>query len=255
MRPLLKPLLVSRGLPVDDDVILLWCMAMRDLSQSEVQDAILGFVQNSTEFPTPAAVRKFAGPRGLADSERAKLAWGQVRTAIRQHGGYQSVDFEDRIVNAVIREMGGWNQLCESSVDEMVWREKDFIRLYEAVAKSGVGDASALPGLCEASNVKAGLPMPEPCRVGARLPEHVAAGALPVTERQSVPRLEQRPAVRNLIEGLRDVRDGQPETSALPKAELTPEEICERVAEQKRKLTEWENQERQFAETCREAVA
>lgn len=251
IQPMLQPLLVSRGLPVNKDLVKLWCIGFDGLSVAEVNAAIAGFVQQSTEFPTPAAVRKFAGPRGLSDESRAVTAWGQVLEQIRKVGGYASVDFEDRITNAVIREMGGWVALCDTESAEMVWRQKEFERLYAIVAKTAVGDASPLRGIIDRTNAKLGYDAKAPVEVPARLPQHATAGRI---ERQEpAPRIEAPKAVYvgNLLAEQLSA-DRAPETPALPRVELTQEERAAWVEDQKRKLQQWEQAGETFKAMCRE---
>ncbi len=165
--------------------MLQWIESLDDLTDDEFCTALKRFSRESKDFPSPAAVRSFAGSVGLSDSDRATIAWAKVRESIRKVGGYATVTFDDPLITASIREMGGWVQLCETNTDDLKWREQDFRRIYGAIAKAGIGDASPLAGICERTNAKLGYAPQEPAVVvETGLPLHPAAPALPVTERE-----------------------------------------------------------------------
>lgn len=181
----------SRGIRMEPEGMLTWIEALDDLTDDEFCTALKRFSRESKEFPSPAAVRQFAGLVALPDADRATVAWAKVRESMRKVGGYATVKFDDPLITAAIREMGGWVQLCETTLDDMKWREQDFRKLYGVVAKSGLGDASPLPGICDRTNAKLGYEPQEPAvAVETGLTVHPMAAALPVVEREPM-RLEQ----------------------------------------------------------------
>ena len=78
-------------------------------------------------MPKPAEV-----VRALQGDSRTQglQAWTKVAQAIREVGSYASVVFDDPLIHAVIRDMGGWITLCEVKIDELPFREKDFVVRY-----------------------------------------------------------------------------------------------------------------------------
>jgi len=178
-RRILEAFLISRSQKVTADSLRLWVDALIDLPFSNIELAIRRFNRESTEFPTPAALRKYAGVSDvLNDEERAQIAWNSVREAMRKIGAYKSVNFSDRLVNAVIREMGGWVRLCETESDSIQWKEKEFIKKYQMISRTGFGDASPLPGLEEKHNRALGIAYHEQKTIDCRLPEHDMAPRL-----------------------------------------------------------------------------
>ena len=59
--------------------------------------------------------------------------------------------FGDPIIHAVIQFMGGWPTTGDWLEDEMVWKQKEFERLY-AVIKARGSDMIYLPGIIELQN-------------------------------------------------------------------------------------------------------
>lgn len=210
----LSAFLDSRGIRMKAEGMLQWIESLDDLTDDDFCTALKRFSRESKEFPSPAAVRQFAGAVALPDVDRATIGWAAVRKAMRDHGGYVTVKFDDPLITATIRDMGGWVQLCETNTEDMKWREQDFRRIYAAIAKSGIGDASPLPGICERTNAKLGYDAQEPpVSVATGLPVHPAAPALPVVEREPK-RLESHYGqIVNgaLVDHVREVIDAKPE--------------------------------------------
>ena len=80
--------------------------------------------------------------------------WEFVKKAIMDHGAYRSLSFDDPIINHIIlRYFDGWESLCQTLMDELKWKEKDFIKYYIALKKVGVDSGiEYLPGISDRSN-------------------------------------------------------------------------------------------------------
>lgn len=178
------------------DQVDVWCEGLSDLTLPELKFALAKFNRESEAFPTIAAVRRFAGPKGLSDEQRASVAWDAVTAAIRDHGAYRSVDFSDRIINAVVRAYGGWERLCGEDLDQRTWNRKRFIEAYVTVSRTGIGNASPLPGIAEREN---GCAREKPLLIDCGLPAHAMQKRLAYTAPSETPRIAG-PAVRKLSE-------------------------------------------------------
>lgn len=164
------------------DVLRMWMQALKGLTPEQIRIAVERFNAECKEFPTIARLRSYApGGAALDDEQRAEVAWSTVLKAIRSIGAYDDVDFADRLVTVAIRGLGGWVVLCNSATDELVWKKKEFVSLYVAAARSGVGDATPLKGLY--SQTDGGL---RPAKlIGSSLPEHGIATRLEYREPRS----------------------------------------------------------------------
>lgn len=128
------------GKQLDAPVIELYWMGLNDLSDEEFKQALSRAARECKFMPAPAELRAFARqPRDLA--HEAAIAWAAVRKAIdRIDYTARSVDFGP-VVNACIRQLGGWDSLCNATVTDLdVWKPKEFYRLYEVFADKPVGD-------------------------------------------------------------------------------------------------------------------
>lgn len=109
-------------------------IALRDLEAAELATATARAVRERRFMPTPAELLELAGAGGPAALTAAMAhAWEAVRSAMDQHDYTTSVDFGP-LVNAVVRNLGGWQALCAKSLRDLVWVRKDFERVYEAFA-------------------------------------------------------------------------------------------------------------------------
>lgn len=184
---------IGRGLDRErvKGVMSMWIDAIGDLEIPVVVTAIRRFNAECRDYPTPARLRSFATTgAALGDNQRADVAWGHVLKTIRRVGAYESVDFDDKIINAAVRQIGGWRRVCDVETDKVEWMRKEFIGAYEAIARSGVGDGSHLLGICDSENIRDGYEASVPLGIDVGLPQHVAEK-----------RLERREPSRPAIEG------------------------------------------------------
>ncbi len=91
-------------------------------------------------------------------SNQATLAWLVVLETVKHVGHYQSVKFADPVIHGVIDAMGGWIRLAgDMTTDEEKWKQKEFEKLYEVLAKNPRDkNPEYLPGLIEINNAANG---------------------------------------------------------------------------------------------------
>lgn len=129
--------------------------------------------KNSSFFPKPGDLIREAV--GMPD-DQVEVAWHDVSNTIERIGPYSSVKFRDPIAMAVIRDMGGWPQLCDragKTYDAMTMVGHEFRRLYRHYLRSRqVPEISHLPGIQETENAARGFAefLPEPIETGRALP-------------------------------------------------------------------------------------
>lgn len=147
-------------------------MALEDLEIGAVRAAVRSAIRSCERMPTGSELRRLTGE--MTSDMRAVHAWGAVQRAIASKGAYVSVDFDDPVVNATVRNLGGWQKLCATSTDEAKWVRKDFERIYDALCSTGVTTEQAkyLTGIAERQNAAAGYEVQPPVRVMVGLPAH-----------------------------------------------------------------------------------
>jgi len=98
-------------------------------------------------FPKPADIARHLQTGDISTENKAELAWAQVIREIRVTGSYGSLRLDDKQALAAVKALGSWKQLCASTVDEMTWKKKEFMSMYETYEKTPLDMLpSSLPG-------------------------------------------------------------------------------------------------------------
>lgn len=145
-----------------------WWTTMQQFDLSAVQDALGRHAMNPDTgqfLPKPADVVKML--QG-STNDSALIAWTKVDRTVRMVGPYESVCFDDPLINGVLSEMGGWSELNRCSEEEWPFKRNEFVNRYR-----GYRMRSAIPqypthliGLAEADCARQGRPIPSPVLIG-----------------------------------------------------------------------------------------
>jgi len=87
--------------------------------------------------------------------DRAVKAWMAFENAVSRHGYIRSVDFDDKVINATVRALGGWEHCCGMPAAEFdTFLQKRFQDTYCALSRSGISGEQAEPllGWCDKQN-------------------------------------------------------------------------------------------------------
>jgi len=147
------------GKVASEQFLHVYWLALSDLDAAAFERGVTGALKASRFMPTPADIRLHSG--GLTSTARTSRAWDALILAIRKHGAYASVDFDDPAVNAAVRNLGGWQRLCSLDSEELSkWIRKDFAAAYEGYVQCGVpaDQGRYLVGIHEASSLAAPKP-------------------------------------------------------------------------------------------------
>src|SRR5262245_21150530 len=111
--------------------------ALRDLDEQQLGRATARALREHKYMPSAAALRELAGAAAPSVEVGAMIAWQAVRSAIDRHDYLvASIDFGP-LVNAVIRNLGGWDTMCRATLTELDnpgWLRKRFDEVYQAFA-------------------------------------------------------------------------------------------------------------------------
>lgn len=145
------------GKVIEGPALKLWGVILRDLSDHDFRVAVVEYCRRpgKTFMPSPGEILEAAKGN---EGDQAEALWMAVEAAIARHGRYASVSFHPA-ANAAIRSLGGWQKLCESTADEMVFRRKDFLTSVRTWLRHSPGEQGGhLVGLVEADHVRRQLP-------------------------------------------------------------------------------------------------
>ena len=117
----------------------LYCLALSDLTTEKLGNAFISMVRNRVykNFPQIAEIRQYATHTTENElDDRVVLAKQMLKNSLIRYGSYNSVEFEDKGIHAVIDFLDGWQKMCSMSSDEL---EKfltfEFAKIYKAYTR------------------------------------------------------------------------------------------------------------------------
>lgn len=184
----MRQLLPAQG-ELTDTGLALYARKISDIPLEAIDRAIDRALDVCEWFPGPAKLRELAGVPKPEDA--AVFAWDTAWGAISTVGAYRSVAFDDPLIAAAIRHLGGWEAFCRMTADEAPFRRRDFLAAYLACSRNGLtaDQASHLPGLHEASGRAI-----EPVRIGSDAPRLPPAEAARLAEARRLRSLPPAPS-------------------------------------------------------------
>lgn len=121
----------------------MWLFLLKDYSVQQTQAAALSVIR---KHGTEAVPYKTMPPFALMQKEldaltgavrgeeglklKARAEWGKLLTMIERYGSYREPDM-NRTTAYCVRSLGGWAQVCRWKMEELPFRERDFIQLWE----------------------------------------------------------------------------------------------------------------------------
>lgn len=149
------------GYKLTEDRIRWFDVALGDLPVENVMVALNRAALTCKFFPKPAELRELAGAvtGQLSLDEFATLAWNTVAKAISSVGYDLSVSFQDLVINATIRQLGGWSKIANTPAADLKWLKNDFIKTYTAMSKLQLSaqQTARLSGYAEMTNIANGF--------------------------------------------------------------------------------------------------
>lgn len=167
------------GRQATDVTFRAYIAGLEGLSVEQIETGVNRALRTCKFMPAPAELRELSGE--LKGQDRAVKAWLAFEKAVATIGGYKTVSFDDVVINAVVRSVGGWQHCCTMSPTEFdTFLRKKFIDAYDSLYRSGVGEeeAAPLPGEFDREN----------CRLGYE-PQEVKAIVTGLPPSQNAPRI------------------------------------------------------------------
>jgi len=144
--------------------ITLYWEALKDHRIDLISVAASEHVKHSQWMPKPSQFLDVLTKSDMNPEERATLAWGCVSRAAKSIGGYACVNFDDPIINATIRNQGGWSRICTQPAEHFEsFIRRQFIADYVVLCGASLSPEALLPlqGTFDKDNprqIKTGLP-------------------------------------------------------------------------------------------------
>lgn len=165
-RAAITALAVTFGKEATEELFDAYMFGLSDIGIEAIKSAAVAAIKQCEFMPKPVELRRLAGEQ--THEQRAIAAWGDVLRAVPR-GAYKHIDFGDPLINATVRNLGGWPTFVGRFTDEESekWVRLEFLKAYQAFASSGVdGEAcEPLPGLSQQTSVGGQLCAPVPLRI------------------------------------------------------------------------------------------
>ena len=116
-----------RGKPMSNAALKMYWLALADWSMADFRAAALHLLKTTQFMPTPYDFHQLR----KVDSSGID-AWAKVRAIIRTRRP-DDVTHIDPKTDRIVRAMGGYTQLGMTNTDDMHWREKRFLELWESL--------------------------------------------------------------------------------------------------------------------------
>ncbi len=125
------------GRAITDAMLDGYWLVLEDLSEGDLKGAARAAMSSPSRWmPTPGELRAYVRPPVSVETASA-LAWQAVRRAIDEYDYLvASIDFGP-LVNAVVRNLGGWDTMCKATLPELDnpgWLRKRFDEVYTALS-------------------------------------------------------------------------------------------------------------------------
>ena len=179
-------------------------VGLADLPAEAVEAAAMRALRSCKFVPSVAELREMCG--ALTLEQRSIRAWDALERAVREVGYYRSIVFDDPALQATVRNLGGWMQVCDVSASEnpddwSKWFRKDFERVYRSFAAGQVPAESLEPlvGFADQQNGFLGR------REGVKPPIEFKTGLPPLLGQSPVkqrPKLTQERAETRLTDSI-----------------------------------------------------
>jgi hypothetical protein len=174
-------------------------LGLADLSAGQVTWAATQALTKCRFMPPPAELREMLF---VKTEDRAVKAWLAFERAVVHHGYLRSVTFDDVVINATVRALGGWEACCGMDANQFdTFLQKRFQETYCALCRGGVSAEQALPllGWADKQNGLNGFEQQPAIVIDTGMPAlpHAVRAPRPAiqqSQRADVPRLElQKP--------------------------------------------------------------
>lgn len=165
---------------------VVWREALEHLDYAALKHGVSASLRDWTfgGFPPIGFVAERCGmPKAtVSDDQRGVLAWDTVLHAMRSHGGYVSVNWDDPAIPAAIEAVAGsWAAMCEmESAELMRFVKPKFIEAWKAFRASGINRGTVSEGILARDAGRIGGEAPEPVRIGRDAPPVIGFGKGPV---------------------------------------------------------------------------
>ena len=135
--------------------VKIWWSLFKSYSIEDFKSAVRKHLLNPVDgmfMPKPAHIIKHI--EASVDG-KAEMAWAEIVGKISSVGSYGSLTLDDGQALASVTALGGWNNLCSKTNEQLVWMKKEFISVYQNYESTPIDQLPhSLPGRIELESHK-----------------------------------------------------------------------------------------------------
>lgn len=124
------------GKQITKPLLSVYFESLSNFTIEQVKSAFSKHLLAGKFFPKPADIAELLKENELSIEDRALLAWSEVENAIKRTGSWGSPVFTDPITPAAVGQLGSWSDLCMTTIDNLAWKQKEFLRAFELFEKT-----------------------------------------------------------------------------------------------------------------------
>lgn len=133
------------GRKPDTEILKAYALTLRGLSDAQVAAAFTAAVRKGTEHPLSAGQLLALGTLGGKDAGAAAEDAFNLLDKTMGTGEYP-LDYDDKLINAAVRELGGLQRLAEIPIKEFqTWTRKEFVAAYKRLLENPPSDEQCKP--------------------------------------------------------------------------------------------------------------
>ena len=151
----------------------IYYLALSHLTVEQLNGAFISMIRNRVykNFPQVAEIIQYATHTTENElDDRVVLAKQMLKNSLIRYGSYNSVEFEDKGIHAVIDALDGWQKMCSMSSDEL---EKfltfEFTKIYKAYTRHNYPVTQYYIGVHDAANGTNNINLIDYCDMGKGL--------------------------------------------------------------------------------------
>ena len=141
------------GKEVSKPLARIYFESLAEYSIDQVTQAINKHIKTGKFFPKPVELTDIINGGKPNTQDKALLAWLSIIDAMKKLGAYRALTVNDRLALEVVKQIGGYTNLCSLTYKELEFKKREFVEVYTSIEKI---DEDLLPkslqGLHDKSN-------------------------------------------------------------------------------------------------------
>jgi len=124
------------GKVVTSKLLTYYHNVLREYTFNEIDKAAMKIAKHpqlGRFFPKPSDFVDIIEGDKRSFEDKALITWMEIEHAIKSNGAYRNLELDDKLGLAAVSNMGTWESLCHTPLNQLQWKKKEFIENYKAL--------------------------------------------------------------------------------------------------------------------------